>query len=73
MGRLASDFVHPVRVPVPGGYHLGSIAAADTDLDYPAVLDSLVPRWIAAEWPFSQPRYVGQDISWPAWPALPGR
>ena len=31
----------------------------------------LVPQWIAADWPFRQPRYLGRDISWPDWLALP--
>jgi hypothetical protein len=34
-------------------------------------LDVLVPRWIAADWPFRQPRYLGRDITWPDWLALP--
>jgi 4-amino-4-deoxy-L-arabinose transferase-like glycosyltransferase len=34
-------------------------------------LDALVPRWIAAAWPFTHPRYVGRDLSWARWLALP--
>ncbi|MFF0155258.1 GNAT family N-acetyltransferase [Micromonospora sp. NPDC005203] len=34
-------------------------------------LDALVPQWIATEWPFRQPRYLGRNISWPDWLALP--
>ncbi|MFI6154408.1 N-acetyltransferase [Kitasatospora sp. NPDC051170] len=34
-------------------------------------LDTLVPEWIAADWPFRQPRYLGRDISWQDWQALP--
>ncbi|WEH40452.1 N-acetyltransferase [Streptomyces sp. NBC_01218] len=34
-------------------------------------LDALVPRWIAAEWPFCRPRCLGRDISWSDWLALP--
>ncbi len=34
-------------------------------------LDALVPRWIAAGWPFAAPRYVGRDLSWADWLALP--
>jgi hypothetical protein len=34
-------------------------------------LDVLVPQWIAADWPFGQPRYLGRDISWQDWLALP--
>jgi hypothetical protein len=36
-------------------------------------LDSLVPRWIAGAWPFSRPRYIGRDLTWSAWLALPDR
>lgn len=34
-------------------------------------LDELVPRWIAEEWPLSQPRYVGRDLSWAEYMELP--
>jgi RimJ/RimL family protein N-acetyltransferase len=34
-------------------------------------LDDLVPSWIDQVWPLRQPRYVGRDISWPDWIALP--
>jgi 4-amino-4-deoxy-L-arabinose transferase-like glycosyltransferase len=34
-------------------------------------LDALVPRWIAAAWPFTHPRFVGRDLSWAQWLALP--
>ena len=34
-------------------------------------LDSFVPRWIAADWPLTHPRYVGRDLTWDAWMALP--
>ncbi|HEY3714524.1 MAG TPA: hypothetical protein VGL39_08365 [Jatrophihabitantaceae bacterium] len=34
-------------------------------------LDAFVPQWITAAWPFQQPRYVGRDLSWPDWRALP--
>jgi len=33
--------------------------------------DALVPQWIAADWPFRRPRYLGRDISWQEWLALP--
>ncbi|MFJ2392390.1 N-acetyltransferase [Streptomyces sp. NPDC087843] len=42
---------------------------AGTDLE--RELDSLVPRWIAADWPFARPRFIGRDLSWRAWLALP--
>jgi hypothetical protein len=34
-------------------------------------LDEAVPAWIAREWPFQQPRYIGRDLSWAEWMALP--
>ena len=40
-----------------------------TDLE--RSLDELVPRWIAESWPLHRPRYVGRDLSWSEWMALP--
>ena len=40
-----------------------------TDLE--RALDEFVPRWIADDWPLEQPRYVGRDLSWAEWIALP--
>jgi hypothetical protein len=40
MDWLPADFAHPVVVPVADAYHLRPITAADTDLDYPAVMGS---------------------------------
>lgn len=38
-------------------------------------LDALVPRWIAAAWPFSAPRYIGvgenRQLTFAEWLALP--
>ncbi|MET9612055.1 GNAT family N-acetyltransferase [Kitasatospora indigofera] len=36
-----------------------------------AALDAFVPAWIAARWPLASPRYIGRDISWADWIALP--
>lgn len=36
-----------------------------------AALDALVPQWIATAWPLQQPRYVGRDLTWSEWLALP--
>ncbi|HEY7042219.1 MAG TPA: GNAT family N-acetyltransferase [Nocardioidaceae bacterium] len=41
------------------------------DTDVEAGLDAEVPRWIASSWPFERPRYVGRDLSWDEWLALP--
>lgn len=39
--------------------------------DVEAALDAQVPEWIEQDWPLTQPRYVGRDISWADWLALP--
>lgn len=31
----------------------------------------VVPRWVERIWPFEKPRYVGRDLSWRDWLALP--
>ncbi|WP_329120839.1 N-acetyltransferase [Streptomyces sp. NBC_01465] len=41
------------------------------DSEAERALDTLVPRWIAADWPLQQPRYVGRDLTWQDWLALP--
>ena len=30
-----------------------------------------MPQWIAAAWPFTRPRYIGRDLPWADWLALP--
>jgi RimJ/RimL family protein N-acetyltransferase len=40
--------------------------------DVERALDELVPGWIADEWPLTAPRYVGRDLTWAEWIALPG-
>lgn len=34
-------------------------------------LDELVPRWIESDWPLRAPRYVGRDLTWDEWLAMP--
>jgi len=159
---LPEDFVHPVRADLPTGHHLRPMGAADTGIDFPAVmgsrerlwaiygpawgwppatmtpeqdredlahherdiaahasflyglfaedeaellgcvyvdppekaggadaevswwvvdalvgsaveraLDAFVPRWLAARWPLRAPRFVGRDLTWAEWLALP--
>jgi hypothetical protein len=57
-------------------------AGADADISWWVVdgmvgspladaLEVVVPRWIAGVWPFRAPRYVGRDLSWREWLALP--
>ncbi|MFF5484571.1 GNAT family N-acetyltransferase [Streptomyces virginiae] len=41
------------------------------DSEVEQALDELVPRWIADDWPFEQPRFLGREISWSDWLALP--
>jgi hypothetical protein len=36
-----------------------------------AELDALVPRWMAEAWPFRRPRFIGRDLTWAEWLALP--
>ena len=36
-----------------------------------AALDELVPRWVNGDWPLARPRYVGRDLDWAEWLALP--
>jgi hypothetical protein len=45
----------------------------DDLVDTPAerALDALVPQWIATSWPFHQPRFIGRELTWEAWLALP--
>jgi hypothetical protein len=38
-----------------------------------AALDETVPRWLEQDWPMARPRYVGRDLSWAEWNALPRR
>jgi hypothetical protein len=40
--------------------------------DLERAVELLVPRWIAADWPFERPRYIGRDLSWRQWLDLPG-
>ncbi len=34
-------------------------------------LARFVPSWIDDVWPFHRPRYIGRDLDWDAWLALP--
>jgi hypothetical protein len=37
------------------------------------LLSEFVPAWIAGSWPFSSPRFIGRDLTWTEWLALPER
>jgi RimJ/RimL family protein N-acetyltransferase len=39
--------------------------------DVEAALDAFVPAWIAEAWPLDRPRYVGHDLSFEEWLAIP--
>jgi hypothetical protein len=41
--------------------------------DVERALDAYVPAWLAERWPLEKPRYVGRDLSWADWIALPDR
>ena len=41
--------------------------------DTERALDDLVPAWLAADWPLRAPRFVGRDLTWDRWNALPPR
>ena len=40
-----------------------------TEVD--VALNAFVPRWIGEAWPFAAPRFIGHDLSWGEWLALP--
>ncbi len=40
-----------------------------TDLE--EAINVLVPQWIGEAWPFKKPRYIGRDLTWKEWLALP--
>ena len=46
-----------------------------TDAEVGGPLDTtlaeFVPRWIADDWPFTTPRFIGRDLTWAEWLALP--
>ncbi|MDQ1477816.1 MAG: hypothetical protein QOE62_3045 [Actinomycetota bacterium] len=44
---------------------------ADAGEALEAELSDLVPRWLASAWPFTNPRFVGRDLGWDDWLALP--
>ncbi len=39
--------------------------------DVERALDDFVPAWIERTWPLEAPRYVGRDLTWGEWMALP--
>jgi hypothetical protein len=35
--------------------------------DLEAVLEVVLPVWIASEWPLQHPRHIGRDLTWAEW------
>ena len=69
LGCVYIDPPEKVGAPTPrspGGWSTSSSAATCE-----RELDALVPRWVAEDWPLRSPRYVGRDLSWAEWVALP--
>ena len=62
MPWLPEDFVHPLRVELPPHGHLRPMGAADTEIDFPAVMGSRERLWsiygMAWGWP---PATMTQD------------
>ena len=52
-----------------GKHEIRPSGTCGTDLQH--ALDARVPQWIAPAWPFTRPRYIGRDLSWADWLALP--
>lgn len=46
---------------------IDELVGTPTDVE----LAAFVPDWIAGRWPFRQPRFVGIDLTWAEWLALP--
>ena len=61
--------------PPPGAvvHFVDRVVDALVGSDVEAALDETVPRWLETEWPMPRPRYVGRDLSWDDWLALPAR
>lgn len=34
-------------------------------------LEDIVPAWIASDWPVGRARFIGRDLTWAQWKALP--
>jgi hypothetical protein len=39
--------------------------------DVEDALNAFVPAWVATQWPFERPRYIGRDLTWGQWLVLP--
>lgn len=39
--------------------------------DVEDALNAFVPAWVATDWPFLRPRYIGHDLTWGEWLVLP--
>jgi hypothetical protein len=43
----------------------------DAGAELETALAAFVPEWLAHAWPFTAPRFIGRDLSWSDWLALP--
>lgn len=68
---LGCVYIDPATKPGADAEISWWVVDALVGTDVEAALDDFVPRWIADEWPLRQPRYVGRDLSWDEWLALP--
>jgi len=60
----------PERVGADADVSWWLVDGADAGLE--AALAEFIPSWLARDWPFTAPRCIGRDLSWPEWLALPG-
>ena len=80
MTWLPDDFAHPLRADLPTGQHLRPMGPEDTEVDrlvgtdVERALDDVAERWLREAWPLpAPPRFVGCDLTWAEWNALPPR
>lgn len=68
---LGCVYVDPPEKPGADAEISWWVVDAEVGGELERALDALVPAWVAADWPLARPRYVGRDLSWDAWLALP--
>ena len=70
---LGCVYIDPPEKPGADGEISWWVVDAHVGGPLERALDETVPRWIAEVWPLTAPRYVGRDLSWDDWLALPER